>query len=382
MKLVLLHRFKTFGGAERQLIELARGLHKRGHDVSLITFYPPGDFTRDLSEAGVPVISLDKKHRWDIAGFMWRLIRTMRREHPDVVHGYLGFANALLVMTKPLHRAKVVWGVRASDIDNTQYGRLARFDSWIEATLSRFPDLIISNSHSGKRLAVSRGFPESKMTVIPNGIDIDRFQRNEQDRDCLRAEWNVASNHVIIGRVGRIAPQKDFPTFLRAAALVVDAIPGARFALVGNDRYGTLGEIEQVANELGIADRMIWGGERSDMAAVYSALDLCVSSSAYGEGVPNVLAESMACGTPCVTTDVGDSAITIGSLGPVVPPKDPEALAVAIISTLGAPADRQALRDHVAQTLSLDALIATSEQAILSVVSGPARLSHRIGSSS
>ena len=377
MKIVFLHRFKVVGGAERQLVELARGLHQRGHEVTLVTFYPGGVMLGDAERAGLRILSLDKAGRWDVIPFVLRLIRTLRRERADIAHGYLGMANALLALTRPFHRAPVVWGVRASDIDITRYHRLARFDAWLEAKLSRFPALIIANSHAGKAHAIVRGFPAERITVIPNGIDLDRFQRDATGRARVRAEWGVGDHERLIGRVARIDPQKDYPTFLRAAAIVAREMKDVKFAVVGNDRYGSQGELVALADELKIGDRVIWAGQRTDMAAVYSACDLCVSSSAYGEGTPNVLAEAMACGTPCVTTDAGDSAVTVGDLGIVVPRGDPHALADGICAALDRDYDPGALRSAIASRLSMERLIASSERALADLVRPGRRAARR-----
>jgi glycosyltransferase involved in cell wall biosynthesis len=383
MKILFLHRFKNvegtereFGGAERQLVDLTRGLRTAGHEVSLVTFYPGGEMLAAAIADGVQVVSLNKSGRWDVVPFLLRLVRTLRKERADVLHGYLGLANALLVLTKPVHRGTVVWGVRASDIDLRKYHWVARVDAWLERVLSRFPDLIIANSQAGKDYAIGRGFPADKFVVIHNGIDLDRFQRDETARDRIRVEWGVQPGDLVIGRVGRIDPQKDHPTFLKAAAMVAADCPGARFAIVGNDRFGEEVELGPLVDQLNLADRMIWAGVRSDMAAVYSAFDLCVSSSAYGEGTPNVLIEAMACGTPCVTTDVGDSAIAVGELGIVVPRRDPAALATAIQTALQMTADLAALRSHVASRFSVDQLVAATERALVTTRTAKTRRGH------
>jgi glycosyltransferase involved in cell wall biosynthesis len=380
MKLLFLHRFKDvegvereFGGAERQLVDLVCGLQSRGHLVTLVTFYPGGGMLADAANAGVRIISLDKTGRWDIPGFLFRLVRILRSERPDIVHGYLGLANSLLALTRPVHRAKVVWGIRASDLDLTRYHWVARVDAWLERRLSRLPDLIIANSHAGKRHATDLGYPAAKITVIPNGIDLDHFRRDETGRDRVRAEWGVRPGEFLVGRIGRIDPQKDQPTFLEAAARVAAARNDVRFVLVGNDRFGEQDEITSLLDRLILGDLLFWAFHRSDMAAVLSAFDLCVSSSAFGEGTPNVLVEAMACGTPCVTTDVGDSAQAVGAHGIVVPRRDPAALADGILTALDQPTDRTALRSHVADHFSMERLIAATEAALLELRAPTAR---------
>jgi hypothetical protein len=146
MRILFLHRFKVIGGAERQLVELARGLRDRGHDVTLLTFYSGGEMLADADQAGLRIVSLSKRGRWDVIPFLFRLVRELRANRADIVHGYLGMANALLILTKPIHRARVAWGVRASDIDLARYSRLARFDAWLEGALRWFPDVMIKFS--------------------------------------------------------------------------------------------------------------------------------------------------------------------------------------------------------------------------------------------
>lgn len=375
MKILFLHRFKDvadgereFGGAERQLIDLAAGLQRNGHEVVLLTFYPGGEMLNDADKAGVRIVSLDKRGRWDVVPFLVRLARQLRKERSDVVHGYLGLANALLVLMKPLHRARVVWGVRSSTMEMANYSWIQKFDAWIERTLSRFPDLIIANSNAGREAAIGRGFPPNKFEVIHNGIDLDRFMFDAEGRKRLRAEWGIADNDVLIGRIGRIDPQKDYPTFLKAAAIVQPQDHRVRFVTVGNDRPGQERVLRTQAESLGLNGRLTWAGARGDMPAVYSALDLSVSSSAFGEGTPNVVAESMACGVPCVTTDVGDSALAVGDPDAVVPRSDPEALAAAMLEAIRKPHDSAVLRSHIADTFSMQSLIDRTDAALRAVV--------------
>ena len=175
---------------------------------------------------------------------------------------------------------------------------------------------------------------------------------------------------MLVGRIGRIDPQKDYPTILRAAAIVALERDDVRFVVVGNDRFGHEADLQALTANLGIADRLIWAGERTDMPALYAALDLCVSSSAWGEGTPNVLAEAMACGVPCVTTDAGDSALVVGNLGTVVPRRDPAAMADAIVRRLASDCDPATLRAHIADRYSIADLVLGSESALAGIFIG------------
>lgn len=368
MKIVFLIRSLTFGGAERQLVALACGLRQRGHEVHVGVFYAGGPLEADLHAAGVPVTVLNKTGRWDILGFLFRLARFLRRERPQVFHGYLGASNSLGVLLRSIHGGQVVWGIRASDLDQTRYDLFYRLDGKIQHFLSRFPDLIIANSHAGRDHIVQQGFPATKSVVIPNGIDTDHFRPDAELRLATRAEFGVAWDELLIGRIGRLEYQKDYPTFLRAAAEIARQRPAARFICAGTGNPEYEQELHELAIAEGLAERLVWAGARDDMPAVYNALDLLVSSSAYGEGLPNVVAEAMSCGVPCAVTDSGDSAWVVGELGRISPRGDVQALAAATIDLIDAVTtgtiNKDAIRQRVVTNLALDSLVERTEEAI------------------
>lgn len=326
----LLIRSMNYGGAERQVALLANGLAELGHRVSLIVFYPGGPMLARLSP-NVKVYCLEKRGRWDVIGFGRRMARVLEEEKPEILYSFLTVANLIACTAKQRFRGlRVVWGVRSSDLDLDEYDWFARFTFWLECQASRRPDLIISNSIAGRRYAVARGFPDREsFIVIPNGIDTERFQRDRELREAVRAEWSVRPDEKLVGIVGRLDAVKDYPTFLRAAAGVAKQRDNARFVSIGAGTQEYLGELQEQARRVGLDGKMMWVGPRSDLPAVYSALDLLVSSS-RSESFPNVLGEGMACGVPCVATDVGDTRQILNGNGVVVAAGDAEALARGI----------------------------------------------------
>ena len=346
MRIVFLIRALTSGGAERQVVELARALHSRAHAVTVVVYYA-GDFDSELRAAGVPLICLEKKGRWDTAWFLWRLRRTLRELRADVIHGVLLTDNIFLALLKPaLRPAKIVWGARASLMDTRPYDSVFRSLYRLEAMLSGRADLIIANSTAGGDSATARGFPVGRIAVVQNGIDTGRFAPDPAARAQLRAEWRIAGDEVLVGRIGRLDPMKDYPTFLASARLFAAGCPSARFVCVGGGRPEYQRRLLSLCREAGLDDRTIWAGKRTDMPAVYNALDVLCSSSAFGEGFSNTIAEAMACGVPCVVTDVGDSAAIVGPLGVVVKPGDPAALAEGMRMALALLTERNLSRDN------------------------------------
>lgn len=367
--ILFLARSLDRGGAERQLVVLAKGLACRGYAVAVAVFFGGGAYEAELSKAGVRIILLEKKGRWDILPFLIRLVRVLRKERPVVLHSYLGVPNILAVVLKPfLPGTRIVWGVRASNVDLSRYDWLSRLAYVLERRLARFADRIIANSHAGRRHAVANDFPEEKIVVIPNGIDTDYFQPDPDGRRRVRAEWGLGEHEMLVGLVGRLDPMKDHPVFLEAARLLADVRQDIRFVCVGDGPADYASALREQAATLGLTSRLIWAGARDDMPAVYSALDISSSSSSYGEGFSNTVAEAMACERPCVVTNVGDSARIVGAVGEVVPPRDPDALAGAMARMLdrieeNVDIGRQA-RARIADEFSVERLVSRTEQVI------------------
>jgi glycosyltransferase involved in cell wall biosynthesis len=329
VKILFLVRALAVGGAERQLTLLANRLSAAGCDVAVAAFYPGGGLESDLEASGIPLHFFLKKGRWDVVSFAMSLYRFVRAQGPAIVHGYLPVPNVLAALLKIcIPGLRVVFGVRASNLDPSRYDRLSRLVFRLECLLSHYADLIIVNSRAGRDYHVRLGFPAAKLAVIPNGIDTTRFRPDPVARRTTRAAWGIDENETLIGLIGRLDPIKDHPTFLYAAARLAETHPEVRFVCVGGGPPAYRYKLRHLARERGIESKVIWADPRHDMHAVYPALDVLASSS-HGEGFSNVIGEAMACGVPCAVTDVGDSAWIVGDTGLVIPPRDPAVLAEA-----------------------------------------------------
>ncbi|HMC54370.1 MAG TPA: glycosyltransferase [Gemmatimonadaceae bacterium] len=345
------------GGAERQLMTLATGLQARDVSVHVAQFYEQGEFGRQLREARVPLTSLGKHGRWDVLSFLARLRRLVTDLRPAVVHSYLVEPNWMTTLLKPtLPRTAFVWGVRASDMEFARYGRVAQFSFAMSRPLSRLADLIIANSRAGADFHVQHGYPADRMRVIPNGIDTDYFAPVPDARHIVRSELELPLETPLVGVVGRLDPMKDHRTFLAAASTVHVRHPNVHFICVGRGDSTTTSSLRALAGALGLTAHVHWRDQWSHLPSLYSGLDLLVSSSAFGEGFPNVVAEAMACGTRCVVTDVGDSAFVVAETGYVVPRRDPAALAQAISDAVATAAAAMP-RTRIVSNFGIDALV-------------------------
>jgi glycosyltransferase involved in cell wall biosynthesis len=327
IKVALVIRSLDAGGAEKQLIAVAKSLDKTRFDPTIITFYPGGVLERELDNCGIRIVCLNKSGRWECVAFFARFVRELRKIKPDVIYSYLDIPNVLALVAKPFcSRPMVIWTRQSADLDLRQYDRLCRFASALERTLANRADHMIVNSHAGRSQLVAQGFPADKLTVIQNGFDTEHFRPNREARLKVRREWGISDEQVLIGLVARFDPVKDHLTFLRAASLISESNPNLRFVCVGSGCATYQRKLQEVVEQLSLSGKILWAGLRLDMLAVYNAFDINVLSST-SEGYPNVVGEAMSCAVPCVVTDVGDAARIVGDTGFVCPPQDPRALA-------------------------------------------------------
>lgn len=373
MKVVLLIRALERGGAERQLVTLAEGLSNRGHEVYVLSFYANGELLPDLERAGVPVRTLNKKGRWDMAGFFLRLVRLIRRIGPDVLYSSMPAANIVAVLAGRLAGdPALVWRVASSEMDLSRYHWFSGLSYRIEALCASRPAAVVANSYAGRDAVVQRGFAAESVKVVSNGIRTNVFAPAANVGATLRRRWELDDSKWTIGQVARSDPKKGYEDFLDAAALLCGQRSDVQFLCVGVDSGDYARGLKDRAQRIGVADRVTWRGMEEDMFPVYNAMDINTLASRFGEGCPNAVGEAMACGVPCVVTDVGDSAMMVGETGAVVSPASPQALAQAWARLLASletdkTATSKAVRERIRREYSVDRYIDETEALLLGI---------------
>ena len=321
---------------------------------AVVSLMDEGTHGPRLRDEGVEVHALGMvrgRMSWRALRQLLKIIRTVR---PDVVQTWMCHADLAGGVAAWWTRVpRIVWGIRNSLMDRGKSPLSTTLVTRISAWISPYvPDAIVSCSGTASREHAAIGYDAAKMVLIPNGIDLEKFRPMPADRARLRREWGVKDGEFLLGMVARYDPQKDHENLLRALGhLGGNTRINWKCALVGRGLDTGNPELVRLIGQLGLATRVILCGSRDDVPAVMNALDCHVLSSSYGEGFPNVLAEAMACGTPCVTTDVGDGGMIVGETGWSVPPNDPQALARALAESAaafsgGAWGDRQAPARH------------------------------------
>jgi glycosyltransferase involved in cell wall biosynthesis len=318
------------GGSQRQLAMLAGGLAQRGHDVAIAVLYSATAAEEALARTGVRIVRLNKTGRWDMVAPLWRLWRLFHNERFDAIYCFLTMQTTLAaLLLPPWSASRLVFGVRSAAMELQHYDLLSGMGFRLEALLSRRADLVIVNARAARADALARGLPADRIAVVPNGIDTETMRPDPDAGRALRAAWDIGADEFVVGMVARLDPMKDHTNFIAAAAAFVQMHPDARFVCVGDGPAAYRRQLEALARSRGLADRMLWAGEMSDLRRVYNAFDIATLSSAFGEAFPNVVGEAMACGIPVVATDVGDTALVIGDCGEVVPPRQSDRLSAA-----------------------------------------------------
>jgi glycosyltransferase involved in cell wall biosynthesis len=319
------------GGAEMMLYRLLEHTDRTTFEPQVVSMTDIGAVGEKIQELGVPVRALGMRPGVPNPHGLLRLTRWLRSDPPDVVQTWMYQADLLGGLAAKLTGGiAVAWGIHNAYLDSRSLKRIKRWTIRACAWSSRrLPNRIVCCSESSRRAHVELGFAKKKMLVIPNGVDPTTFKPDSGARSSVREELGLQEETPTIGLVARFDLPKDHRTFVRAAGLLHARMPDVNFVLCGEGITWANPQLVEWIDAAGVRSRCHLLGRRQDTPRLTAALDIAVCSSAYSEAWPLILGEAMACGVPCVVTDVGDCALIVGDTGRIVRPRDPEALADA-----------------------------------------------------
>lgn len=361
-RLIVMHIITCLGdgGAEAVLYSLIRTDTDFEHKV--ISLQGPGKYGPIMEKEGIEVSYLGMRPSLPSPFKLMRLVDMVRGARPDVVQTWMYHAD--LLGGYAAWRAEVraiVWGLHHTTLD-AQYTKwttrqLVRMNTRVSSWL---PRRVITCSKKGDIIHREIGYPAEKMVVVHNGYNTATFQPDAQARTAIRAEFGILENQLLLGCVARYNPQKDHHNLLLGFEQVIEKRPDAHLLLIGPGLTAENTLISGMLADMGLSERVTLVGSRLDIPALMNGLDIHVLASAFGEAFPNVLSEAMACGTPCVATDVGDSATILGETGAIVPPRNPRALATAILDIvprLSDPSTAEACRARIIDNFTLERMV-------------------------
>ncbi len=373
IRLVLIITSLSTGGAQAMLLKLLQKIDRCRFSPSVISLTSTGEIGPHIKALGIPVHALGIKPGAPSPIRFLNLIRLLLELKPDVVHTWMYHADFLGGFAARIAGVKALsWGIRHSNLSPNQNKRATLLVMKVCAYISGWlPKRILTCSERAQSIHVAAGYRVDKMVLIPNGFDLSRFQPDVRARDAVRAEIGLAPDTLIVGLVARNDPQKNHPGFIEAAAQVHAALPEVHFVLAGTGIDPDNKALTVLIDKAGLTNQVHLLGRRDDIPRLMASFDLLVSSS-FGEAFPNVLGEAMACGVPCVATDVGDSALIIGDTGYIVQPGDSYVLGKAIREVLAlVPAERcamgRAARRRVEQMFDIVVVVKLFEKFYLEI---------------
>ena len=320
------------GGAERVMVTLANGFAARGHRVDLVLSRAEGPYLTEVA-TNVRIIDLDRKR---VLISLLPLARYLRRERPDAMLSALNHANVIAIIARKLSRVSTRLVVSER---NSLANRPAGMTGWILRAMMKqlYPhaDAVVAVSQAmAKELVNELGLSATKVASIPNPVDITALQALAQEYP--NHPWFSAGQPPVVLSVGRLEPQKDYPTLLTAFAKL-RSTSEARLIILGEGSQRK--ELEQRVAQLGLTGAVDLVGFKENPFAWMAACDLFVLSSRF-EGFPNVLVQAMACGAKVVSTDCPtgpDEILEGGRWGRLAPVGDAHALAIAMAQALEDP---------------------------------------------
>mgnify|MGYP000728179749 CR=1 FL=1 len=352
------------GGAELVLYRLLLGTDRSEFSPTVVSLTTDGPVADRIREAGVSVMTLGLRARGNPFARLHEFRSWLRRVRPAVVQSWMPHADLVAAIAcRGVGGPAVAWGIRTGCVDRVSISTPTRLLIRGNAYLShRSPQAIVCGSRAAQRLYTGLGYAAEKMVVIQNGVGLGLFRPDTDARASVRAELGIDQRALIVGLVGRWHPQKNHHGFFGAIRSLESLYPDAHFVLAGQEVTVDNPEVRTLMSGVPSRGRVHLLGLRDDIARLTASFDIAVVASVGGEGFPNTAAEAMACGIPCVVTDVGDGGEVIGDTGRLVEPGNVDGLTAGIRQLLDLPADaRRSLgeraRARVASRFGLQAMV-------------------------
>jgi glycosyltransferase involved in cell wall biosynthesis len=320
------------GGAQEALENLVRFRDQSRFDIEVASMHRHGVYSDRIRALGVPVHSLSPNKF--IPLYVPRLVALILRRRFDIVHCHLTWAN---LIAKPLARMCGVRLLFNHDQTNEKFRRSggARF-IW-DKLANRLSTHVFAVSKTIADFLVSHeGVPASKVSIVHNGIDLDRFPFRSWPDKSLRSKWGFADGDFVVGGVGRLHPQKNFRLFLEVARAMHDTHPRLRFIIAGDGPERA--ELQRLASNFALDGTVRFLGFVPDTSELFPALDVLMMTSDY-EGLPMTLLEAMACGATALCSEVDGigEIITDGATGFLATPGDCASFCRQLVRILDAP---------------------------------------------
>ena len=318
------------GGAQGVLYRLAAACKE--FDSVIISMSDEGKYGPLLKNQNIKVYTLGFKNVFSAPLASLKLVWFLFLERPAVVQTWMYHADLIGgIAARIVGCRRLFWGIRHSTLHPDESSKLTiRIAAFCARISKRIPKGIICCAYEAARVHEALGYDKEKLLVIQNGIDLERFSPDESKRAHVRRMLGVPKDLFVVGMVGRFDSQKDHRNLFKAMSLLKRKGKSFLLVLVGPDITHDNAELTTWIENTDLTADVVMLGSRPDVCELFNAFDLHVLPSSFGEGFPNVVAEAMAVGIPCVATDVGDAKSIVGETGWVVESGQSQELSLAI----------------------------------------------------
>ena len=317
------------GGAEMMLYKLLKYSDKNKYDFQVISMMNEGVMGERIKSLGIPVYTLNMRRGIPSFKCIFKALRICK--NVDIIQTWMYHADLFGFIIAKILKKKLICGIHHSNLEKDKNKRSTLIIAKINAFLSKWANIIISCSVVAKENHIKYGYYSKNIKVIPNGFELEKFYYITNAKDILIKEFPIIKNKIIFSLVARYEILKDHKTCLEAMKIIKEKF-GEKFILLlcGTDINNKNIELNNLIKKNNLEKQVLLLDRRDDIPVIMSATDIYISSSS-GEGFPNVIGEAMACETPCVVTNVGDSSYIIGDTGRLVEREEPQKLANEII---------------------------------------------------
>ncbi|MGL6339367.1 MAG: glycosyltransferase, partial [Waterburya sp.] len=319
------------GGAEMMLYKFLSRINREKFSPTVIAMLEGGIFVDRIQALNIPVYNLGMQQGIPNIRALLKLKQLLKQIQPDIIQGWMYHANLIAHLANLLSQQKVsvFWSIHHS-VESLKAEKITLAATIkLTALLSRYVEQVVFSAEKGKNQHLKLGYCSNNAIAISDNFDISKYKPASEPEFDLRKFLNLPASSILIGSIARYHPMKDHANLIQAAKFIVNDYPDVHFILVGPNVDENNSILTEQIEKLGLAERVHLLGERQDIPALMTSLDIFTTSSAYGESFPNVLGEAMSCQIPCVSTNVGDSEAIVSDTGVVVPPRDPKALVEA-----------------------------------------------------
>ena len=333
MKIIHIINSLKKGGAEGNLFRLCefqKKKYKNKIDITIITLIDNGFYKSDLKKMGIRVFSLKinlKKKFFDFISKIIELRKFIKKKNPNIIQSWMYHSNFITLFIPKFFYNKLFWNIRHSELNFKISKKITILISIICGLFSRVvPKSIIYCSKKSIDFHENQHFySKYKTSLIYNGYSDKIFYPSKQLRLKFRKKHKINKSDIICGYAGRYAKQKNIPNLLIAFSKIIKNYNNVYLYMAGKDINSQNKELTSYSNNLKIEKKVFFLNDQKSLLEFYNGIDLLILTS-HSESFPNVIAESMLCSTPVLSSDAGCSKIIINKYGFILGKNDHQSI--------------------------------------------------------